>query len=70
MPEHKQKALEKLQEILDIKDDKATKATTLKDQNDESKGYNTKIITNPMPMHKQSGFGNKQEVADLIAEFQ
>ena len=70
MPEHKQKAIKKLQEIFDIKDDKVLKATTLKDMNDESKGHNTVQINNPLPLHKQKGFESKQDVADLIAEFQ
>ena len=45
----KGQALSELKRIYNLKDAKATRATTLIDPNDEEKGWNIEEITNPMP---------------------
>ena len=67
MPEYKAKAITDLKSIADLKDDKATIATTLKDSKNPEKGFNTKTIDNPNPVWKQKGFKNKKEILDLVA---
>ena len=67
--EFQQQATIDLKKIAAIDDSKMTIATTLKDPEDESKGFNTKIQTNPSPTWKQLGFASKQEIADVIKEF-
>ena len=64
----KDEAIKRLQQIADMDDSKANRATTLIDPDDSEKGYNTEIIDNPMPMWKQKGFKSRQAVADLIAK--
>ena len=67
--EFQQQATIDLKKIAAIDDSKMTIATTLKDPEDESKGFNTKIQTNPSPTWKQLGFTSKQEITDVIKEF-
>lgn len=55
-----------LQQIYDMDDSKATRATTLIDPDGLEKGYNTEIIDNPMPLWKQKGFSNREEVKSII----
>ncbi|MEE8484222.1 MAG: hypothetical protein V3S46_06450 [Nitrospinota bacterium] len=69
-PVYKEKALLELQAIFDLQDDTAERATTLIDPNDESKGWNTEIIDNPMPLYKQKGFTSRQAVIALITEYE
>lgn len=65
-----EEAKKKLQEIYDVNDSKATKATTPLELDDPIlTGWNTIEIDNPMPMWKQKGFASRQEVAELIAEY-
>ena len=66
MPEFKEQALADLQAIYDLQDDKATRATTLIDESDPEKGYNTEEIDNPNPVWKQKGFASRAEVLELI----
>jgi len=66
MPEHKERAIEELQNIVTLNDSKATLATTLIDPTDESKGWNTVEIENPISLWKQKGFSSRQEVTDII----
>ena len=66
MPEHKAHAIADLKAIRDIDDAKVTKATTLIDPEDPEKGYNTELITNPLPIWKQKGFSSRAEVTELI----
>ena len=63
----KTEAKKKLQEIYDMDDSKATKATTLIDPDDPEGDWNTEEIDNPMPGWKQKGFTSRQAVAELIA---
>ena len=67
--EFQQQATIDLKKIVAIDDSKMTVATTLKDPEDESKGFNTKIQTNPSPTWKQLGFASKQEITDVIKEY-
>ena len=66
MPEYREQALADLQAIYDLQDDKATRATTLIDESDPEKGYNTEEIENPNPVWKQKGFESRQDIMGLI----
>jgi len=64
----REQAVVVLNDIYNLDDSKATRATTLIDPGDPHGDWNTEEINNPMPLWKQKGFGSRQEVADLIAE--
>jgi hypothetical protein len=64
----KEQALSVLNDIYNLDDSKATRATTLIDPEDPKSDWNTEVIDNPMPLWKQKGFGSRQAVADLIAQ--
>lgn len=66
--EYKEQVIKKLQEIYDMDDSKATRATTLIDPENPEGGWNTEIIDNPMPMWKQKGFISRESVAELSIE--
>lgn len=66
MPEYKERTLKDLKELYNTNDDTATRATTLVDPSDESKGQNVVQIKNPNPLWKQKGFASRQEVADIV----
>ncbi len=68
MPEHKAHALADLKAIHDLDDAKATRATTLIDENDPEKGFNTETIDNPLPVWKQKGFTSRKAVAAMITK--
>ena len=63
----KEQALSVLNDIYNLDDSKATRATTLIDPEDPESDWNTEVIDNPMPLWKQKGFISRQAVADLIA---
>ncbi len=63
-PEFSERIKQDLQRIID-EPDTVTKATTLIDEYDESKGYKTEIIPNPNPRWKKMGFVNKKEVQNI-----
>ena len=63
-PEFRERIEQDLQQILD-ESDTVTKATTLIDPKDESKGYNTVTIPNPNPRWKQMGFASKSEISRM-----
>jgi len=63
----KEQALSVLNDIYNLDDSKATRATTLIDPEDPESDWNTEVIDNPMPLWKQKGFSSRQAVADLIA---
>ena len=62
----KEQALAELKRIYNLKDAKATRATTLIDPDDEEKGWNTEEITNPMPEWKLKGFASRKAVNEMI----
>ena len=64
----KEQALSVLNDIYNLDDSKAARATTLIDPEDPKSDWNTEVIDNPMPAWKQKGFSSRQAVADLIAE--
>ncbi len=63
-PEFKEHLGKDLQQLLN-ESETITKATTLIDPKDESKGYNTVTIPNPNPKWKAMGFKDKSEVVSL-----
>ena len=69
MPEYKERALKDLQAIYDLQDDKAIRATTLIDENDPEKGYNTEEVDKPNPVWKQKGFKSRKAVLTLIKKY-
>ena len=68
MKEHRAQAIADLKAIRDTKDAKITRATTLIDENDPEKGFNTELITNPMPLWKQKGFKSRTAVTSMISK--
>ncbi len=68
MKEHKKQAIADLKAIHDLDDAKATRATTLIDEKDPEKGYNTEILNNPLPVWKQKGFTSRKAVATMITK--
>lgn len=66
-PEFREPLKVDLQRILD-EPDTVTKATTLIDPNDESKGWNTITIPNPNPGWKRMGFVSKSEIHEIFAK--
>jgi len=66
MEEYKAQAIADLKALYAIDDAKITRATTLIDENDPEKGWNTEIIDNPLPRWKQIGFKSRKAVKDLI----
>jgi len=63
----REQALSVLNDIYNLDDSKATRATTPIDPTDPESDWNTEVIDNPMPAWKQKGFRSRQAVADLIA---
>jgi len=62
MPEHKEQALEKLEELALFDDRKVTRAIKPLDENDPMGEWETELIDNPYPLHAQRGFiDNKQK---------
>ena len=64
--DYKTKALAELVIIRDMDDDKASRTISIDETTGEAV---TEEIDNPMPLWKVKGFGSRQEVADLIAQY-
>jgi len=62
----KDQAIMELNRIYDLDDSKATRATALVDPDDPMGDWNTEIIDNPMPLWKQKGFSDREEIKELI----
>lgn len=62
----KSQAVVDLKKIYYLDDSKATKATTLADPANPMGDWNTEIIDNPMPLWKQKGFSDREEIKELI----
>lgn len=64
--DYKSKALAELVIIRDMDDDKAKRTLSINEETGEAV---EEEIDNPMPLWKIKGFGSRQEVADLIAQY-
>jgi len=67
VPEFKAQALADLKTIRDLNDDTATRTISIDETTGEAE---TETIDNPMPLWKTKGFAARQEVADLIAQWE
>jgi len=72
LPEYRSRCLEELRRIRDLKDDRILKATTttqIDPENFES-DWKMEEIKNPNPVWKQKGFASRQEVRNLIKNYE
>jgi hypothetical protein len=68
-PEHKEQALTDLQNLQDFDDRGVTQATTPIDPEDPESDFETIVIENPNPVHRQKGFDNWIDVVTLNAQY-
>ena len=68
MEEYKEEALDKLQELQDFDDRTVTRAIKTLNPDDPNSDFETEEIENPLPLHKQKGFGEWMDVVTLNAE--
>lgn len=64
--DYKTKAIAELTIIRDMDDEKAKRTLSIDEETGEAV---EEEIDNPMPLWKVKGFGSRQEVADLIAQY-
>jgi hypothetical protein len=70
MEEYKEEALLKLKELAAFDDRKVTRATKQINPKDPMSDWETKLIDNPLPLHAQKGFIDKEQKtkADIIKQ--